>query len=401
MKEILVSQPAYVTRFSCIGAACRDHCCKRWEITLDKTTYNKYLKSEIPNIRKIAQEHIKVGKKSFQHWANMSLDSEGNCFYLNEQRLCEVHKQLGADALSYTCTIYPRVNQVYKNEELKSLNMSCPEASKQILFSPDALLNQTSSYIKDSYHSQPAADSEGRLINLFCANLMLVPQPRVEHNIYAIIYFILAAEKAQGTLDNKLQSMEAAYQAITLQMQNGQLAASLQNINEMQTLELQLLMNLQKHILIIKGLRGQAKLVSYMITLNEFFPGGLSEQQLSTNLSRLKSAWDEIALPWLNQRPYILRNFFQYRLYHDQFGIKRTGSLLKDLYLIMADYFFIKSMLSATALVKGELTDDDIIDVMYSYSTFRQHEMTAQQNFSDEIDLCKRGDDLSVVRLLV
>jgi lysine-N-methylase len=401
MKEILVSQPNYVTNFNCIGAACRDHCCKRWEITLDKTTYNKYLKSEIPNIRKIAQEHIRVGKKNFQHWANMSLDSEGNCFYLNEQRLCEVHKQLGPEALSKTCATYPRINQIYKNEEFKSLNMSCPEVARQILFSEDALLTETSSYLKDNYHAQVAVDSEGRLINLFCANLMLVPQPRIEHNIYAIIYFILAAEKAQGTLDNKLQSMEAAYQAITLQMQNGQLAVSLQNISEMQTLELQLLLNLQKHMLTTQGLRGQAKLLSYMMTLNESFPGGLSEAQLSHNLTQLKSAWNEVALPWLNQRPYILRNFFQYRLYHDQFGIKRTGSLLKDLYLIMADYFFIKSMLSATALVKGELTDDDIIDVMYSYSTFRQHEMTAQKNFSDEIDLCKRGDDLSVVRLLV
>lgn len=401
MKEILVSQPNYVTHFNCTGAACRDHCCQRWAITLDKKTYNKYLKSEIPGIRKIAEEHIIVGKKSFSNWAKMAFNPEGNCFYLDEHKLCEIHKKLGHEALSPTCATYPRVNQLYRNEELKSLNTSCPEAVKLILFSEDALLSQTSTYINKDYHPQPLADSEGRLINLFCSNLMLIPQPRVEHNIYAIIYFILAAEKTQGTLDNKLQTMEAAYQAITIQMQNGQLAASLQNISEMQTLELQLLLRLQKHMLTTQGLRGQAKLLSYMIKLNESFSGGLSEEQLSSNLSRLKSAWNDIALPWLNQRPYILRNFFQYRLYHDQFGFKRTGSLLKDLYLIMADYFFIKSLLSATVLANGELTDNDIIDVMYCYSTFRQHELEAHQNFSDEIDLCKRGDDLSVVRLLV
>lgn len=401
MKEILVSQPNYVTRFSCVGAACRDHCCQRWEISLDKTTYNKYIKSEIPNIRKIAQEHISVGKKSFQNWAKMFLDNQGNCFYLNEQRLCEIHKQLGPGALSNTCTTYPRVSKIYKKEEFKSLNISCPEAAKQVLFNLDALLSESSSHIKDSYYSQPAMDSEGRLINLFCANLMLVPQPQVEHNIYAIIYFILAAEKAQGSLDNKLQSMEAAYQAITLQMQDGQLAASLQNISEMQTLEMQLLSNLQKHMLTTQGLRGQATLLSYMHKLNAFFPQEASDQQLSSNLKQLKSAWQDIALPCLEQRPYVLRNFWQYRLYHDQFGFKRTGSLLKDLYLIMADYFFIKSLLSASVIEKGELIDDDIIDVMYSYSTFRQHQSTVQQRFSDEIDLCKRGDDLSLVRLLV
>lgn len=401
MKEIQVSQPNYVTHFRCVGAACRDHCCQRWAISLDKTTYNKYLKSEIPDIRKIAEERIIVQKKSFSDWAKMSLDNEGNCFYLDEQRLCKIHKNLGPDALSNTCSDYPRTNQIYKNEEFKSLNMSCPEAVRKIIFADDALQIQNKNYIKDKYYEKPALDSEGRLINLFCKNLMLLPQATVEHNIYAIVYFILSAEKAQGSLDNKLETMEAAYLAITQQMQNGQLDISLQNINEMQTLELQLLVNLQKHMLNTKGLRGQHKLLSYMHKLNEFFPGGLSEQQLSSNLKQLKSAWNEVALPWFNQRPYILRNYIQYRLYHDQFGIKRTGSLLKDLYLIMADYFFIKSMLSATVLAKGVLSDDDIIDVMYSYSTFRQHEPTAQKNFSDEIDLCKRGDDLSVVRLLV
>ncbi len=38
MKEITVTEPAFVTRFSCSGSACRDHCCKGWKITLDKTT---------------------------------------------------------------------------------------------------------------------------------------------------------------------------------------------------------------------------------------------------------------------------------------------------------------------------------------------------------------------------
>ncbi|EPS2370964.1 hypothetical protein ACVCQP_000897 [Salmonella enterica subsp. enterica serovar Anatum] len=37
MKEITVTEPAFVTHFSCSGSACRDHCCKGWKITLDKT----------------------------------------------------------------------------------------------------------------------------------------------------------------------------------------------------------------------------------------------------------------------------------------------------------------------------------------------------------------------------
>lgn len=56
MKEITVTEPAFVTRFSCSGSACRDHCCKGWKITLDKTTVKKYLASKDTTIRTIAQD---------------------------------------------------------------------------------------------------------------------------------------------------------------------------------------------------------------------------------------------------------------------------------------------------------------------------------------------------------
>ncbi len=51
MKEITVTEPAFVTRFSCSGSACRDHCCKGWKITLDKTTVKKYLASKDATIQ--------------------------------------------------------------------------------------------------------------------------------------------------------------------------------------------------------------------------------------------------------------------------------------------------------------------------------------------------------------
>lgn len=134
MREILVSEPSYVTHFNCVGAACRDHCCKRWNITVDKATYNKYLKSEIPNIRKIAQEEMLLTKKNVDQWALIKFNEKGNCSFFTEDSLCYVHKVAGPKALSHTCSSYPRTQTDYKNEELKSLNLSCPESVRQILF---------------------------------------------------------------------------------------------------------------------------------------------------------------------------------------------------------------------------------------------------------------------------
>ena len=38
MKEILITEPAFVAAFNCVGSDCRDHCCKEWEIAVDKPT---------------------------------------------------------------------------------------------------------------------------------------------------------------------------------------------------------------------------------------------------------------------------------------------------------------------------------------------------------------------------
>lgn len=45
MKNITVVEPPIASAFKCIGSECRDHCCKGWDIPLDKSTVNRYLKS--------------------------------------------------------------------------------------------------------------------------------------------------------------------------------------------------------------------------------------------------------------------------------------------------------------------------------------------------------------------
>ncbi|EPZ0753721.1 flagellin lysine-N-methylase, partial [Yersinia enterocolitica] len=52
MKELKIIQPNYVSNFNCVGSECRDHCCKRWNISLDKETYRRYIKSQNADIRR-------------------------------------------------------------------------------------------------------------------------------------------------------------------------------------------------------------------------------------------------------------------------------------------------------------------------------------------------------------
>lgn len=401
MKEILVSQPEYVSNFSCIGAACEDHCCKQWDITLDKNTYKKYLKSEIPGVKNIAVENIALTKKSHSNWAVVKLNEKGNCSYLESDNLCQIHRTMGPDALSKTCSTYPRHKVFYKKEVIESLSLSCPEAVRKVLFNETALNINNQTVTQAAFNNTADLNVEGKIVNLFAANLLMTPQNRIENNLYALVCFLLYTEKLTGSLDSKFASMEGAYTELVQQMDRGEIASSMEKVSVEQRLELALIASIQQSIGYNRNIRGRTTLLHYVEGLNHHFDVQLTEHEISENLINLKNGWEQKALPWLGQRPYILRNYFQYRLYHDRFAIDQSIPVLKQLYLLVVDYFYIKSLLSAHVLDKGNLDEKVVTDVIYSYHSYRQHTKSSTDYFVAEIDRVKSNDDLSVLQLLV
>lgn len=401
MKEIMVSHPEYVSNFSCIGAACEDHCCKLWDITLDKSTYKKYLKSEIPGVKKIAVDNIVLTKKSHSNWAVVKLNEIGNCSYLDSDNLCQIHRTMGPAALSRTCSTYPRHKVVYKKEVIESLTLSCPEAARKVLFSETSLNIQNNTMAQASFNNSPELNIEGKIVNLFSANLLITPQDRIENNLYALVCFLLYTQKLTGSLDNKFTNMESAYNTLVGQMSSGEILQAMEEVSPEHRLELALLKSIDRAISYDPTIRGKTTLFKYVGVLNQVIDANFTDQEISENLLNLKQGWNQMALPWLAQYPSILRNYFQYRLYHDRFAIDSTLPVLKQLYLLVVDYFYIKSLLSAHVLDKGNLDEKVVTDVIYSYHSYRQHTKSSTDYFVAEIDRVKSNDDLSVLQLLV
>lgn len=401
MKQLQIIEPEYVQRFSCVGSACRDHCCKRWSITLDKKTYNKYIKSQDPKIKQIAVANIDINKKDHAKWATIRLNKDQNCPYLDEQSLCNVHKRLGPEALSRTCATYPRIDREYKQETQKSLTLSCPEAARQVLFNPTALNMSTSTIIRAEYAKVAEAQLEGRLINLFCANLLMPEQEQIEQNLYSVTSFLLHYQKLTGDTESKLVSMEAAYEHLMGKLHSGDVAGYLAELPYNGHLQWQLLIRLQQFITEFPGSRGRETLFIYLAKLIKNLVNDFDNEQVNEKMQQLGHVWNTQALPFFQQQPHILRNYFLYRLHHDQFAINSNMPLLKLLYLLIVDFFFIKSLISAHLQHDGVLTEDVVIDIFYSYHVFRQHTPLATEQFISEIDKVKVNDDLSLLQLLV
>ena len=118
-------KPHYYEKFSCIADQCPDTCCAGWQIVIDENSLEKYSNvSGDFGIRLL--NSIDWGEGVFEQYHK-------RCSFLNAENLCDIYKELGADALCDTCRLYPRHIEEFENLREFSLSLSCPVAAKMIL----------------------------------------------------------------------------------------------------------------------------------------------------------------------------------------------------------------------------------------------------------------------------
>ncbi len=127
--EIKAFVPTYFDKFRCIGGLCPDTCCIGWEVDIDAQTAEKY-----------SLINGKLGDKIRKHLIRdedgcniFALCDGDRCPFLNECNLCEIQLDSGEDALSKTCTLFPRFFDDFGKFREMGLGFGCPEAARIIL----------------------------------------------------------------------------------------------------------------------------------------------------------------------------------------------------------------------------------------------------------------------------
>jgi lysine-N-methylase len=132
-------QPSYYEAFRCVGSVCEDTCCTGWRVPVDKETFQKYQSCEHstlgPKLRALV--NINAAPESDDSWAEIKL-ANGVCNFLSGG-LCEIQSDLGEDLLSKNCATYPRVMALVDGVIQRSLDLSCPEAARLALCSPEPM----------------------------------------------------------------------------------------------------------------------------------------------------------------------------------------------------------------------------------------------------------------------
>ena len=139
--------PTYADSFRCIGSACEDTCCQGWNVPIDQATWEKYENLPQGTLNDQIRASLKVqppptnptpaGSKPV--FAIIQMNSENVCPLLSNERLCSIQSALGESFLSHACAIYPRIVHSHAGIAEKALSLSCPEAARLVLLTPNLL----------------------------------------------------------------------------------------------------------------------------------------------------------------------------------------------------------------------------------------------------------------------
>ncbi|MBJ8832799.1 flagellin lysine-N-methylase [Citrobacter freundii] len=398
MKEILITEPAFVAAFNCVGSDCRDHCCKEWNIAVDKPTVKKYLTNKDLLIKTIAKESIQLVKKDMLNWGVITFAPEsGNCPYFGDDKLCMVHKRLGANALSKTCAIYPRFYRTYNNDVHHSLNISCPEVVRLLLSEPDAMRFNERITLQQKSNAAKPLSAVHRVLSLFCLDLIGRAEVEVEPALFAVVKFLLFLEKVETVDESTIGQIESVHAQLVQQLQNGEMMG---DITGDYRVKASMTVLMQNYFRTIRLSRGGKVLTQYIDSLLRVLAAD-NTLTFEEKTASIEKVWRNIVLPELGKTQFALKNYILYKFWQNDFPDMTSGTPLRSLYIIVAEYYFIKLLVAAHAKEQREVHLDDLINVIYSFHSSSQHNKSVTEDFYRYIENVRMGDDLSLVSLLV
>lgn len=144
MTHAAPTPPQYAHRFRCIGSDCEDTCCQGWQVPVDEATYRRYQNLPPGPLQSLIVDNLDPkpaaeAAKNPAVFAIIRMTPEHRCPMLSEDRLCRIQNAYGAGLLSHTCASYPRIGHASHGHAITALTLSCPEAARLVLLSPDLL----------------------------------------------------------------------------------------------------------------------------------------------------------------------------------------------------------------------------------------------------------------------
>ena len=128
---MIIVKPTYFDTFRCVAGQCPDSCCKEWDVLVDDEKAALYRALPGP-----LGDRLRSVLKDGDGETYMVIEN-GRCPMWRTDGLCRIQAELGEEALCKTCRDFPRLTHDYGDFIEYGLELSCPEAARIILSTPE------------------------------------------------------------------------------------------------------------------------------------------------------------------------------------------------------------------------------------------------------------------------
>lgn len=351
--------PKYLNKFKCIADKCEDTCCAGWEIVIDEETYDYYQNLSGSFGERLRSEMVNDGED------NIFVLKNGNCAFLNENKLCDIYNELGEDSLCYTCKKYPRYMEEFGNLREIGISLSCPEAARIMLGDSNKVefeLSENDEIIA-SYNDIDAM----LFIELMqCRNIIfnIFQNRNIDFNIRAAIILDFA-KKIQYKIDeDDLTSLKMIKERY---MDKNFINKTISDLDKHSSDEEYWYNDIEEYFHVFKSLKhinendtlGLENILSYIKGSDE------NKDIYLDKYREFNSFYNEKMYKFENTLVYFVFRYFMKAVFDYDVAAKVK--------IAVVSYLMIKQLCVVRWIESGDLSDEDIVDISHTYSKDIEH----------------------------
>lgn len=384
MKKRIVLIPQYLTKFQCVGQKCEDNCCYGWKVQINEETYKKYRKASKTELKPLLGKSITRNRSnpSKEYYAKIKMNNDGNCPFLDDDKLCMIQRNMGAEYLSKVCVTYPRVTNVVNGVYEKSLTLSCPEAARIALLNNEVMeFNEIEQSVEEQDIVNNNIDTENikysNKVNKYFWSMRIFSISIIQNRDYdlweRLIILGSFMSKVQEYVKNEtVHSVPNLINEYNEIIKEGFFKKQFESIPKSLAIQMQLMkeFNDQRFSMKLGG-----NINAYIQCVIEFLQGINYDDKSTVEevAARYEEAYINYYNPFMKEHEYILENFLVNHIFKELFPISSKEGVFDDYMKLVIHYSLIKMLLIGMSAHYKQLNEDIIIKLIYSFSRAIDH----------------------------
>jgi lysine-N-methylase len=124
-----------------------------------------------------------------------------------------------------------------------------------------------------------------------------------------------------------------------------------------------------------------------------------SDAKIGDKFSQLDAQWKKVLANSCLSDEHVMKNYLLYHMYNSGFPGQDMNNILRQYYLMMTDYFYLKTQISIMSMTR-EITQEEIMKLFGSFHVVYNHNSNLPKELNAYIDRINVNDDLSCLLLL-